>query len=304
MKKIAQLPKWQDGIKGFIAGVLAVIIYASMFLVSRYGVINNIGVYELAFIRYSIAGVLLLPVFIWRKKNSKNILSLKQGVTLAILAGIPYMLLIYYGLKYAPAAHAAAINTGTVPCIVALMTLAKESTLTEKFFKLSSYSAVVIGLFIFTGVSIMQMNHLVIIGDFLFFLSGISWACFTLLSRKWQADSYELTSTISVISLIYVPFYLFIQGVDKLNAIPINEIYIQGFLQGVGSSIIAMLLFTYSIKKIGANHATLLSPFIPLLTAIMAIPVLNEKLSTMQWFGVLLIISGVIFAARIQAGRG
>lgn len=296
--------KLQNRIKGVSAGIVAVIIYASMFLVSRYGVKNNIGIYELAFIRYSIAGMLLLPLFFLRKTSGRSVLTLPQGGLLAIVAGIPYMLLIYFGLKYAPAAHAAAINTGTVPCVVALMTLAKESSLRDKLFKLGSYAAVIVGLFIFTGVSVLQMNHQVIIGDILFFLSGVSWAIFTLLSKKWQADSYELTSTISVISLLYVPIYLSLQGFSKLAAIPTRDILIQGLLQGVGSSIVAMLLFTYSIRKIGANHATLLSPFIPLLTAMMAIPLLHELLSPVQWLGVFLIISGIIFAARFQAGRG
>lgn len=282
---------------GFLAGVGAVVVYALAFLASRYGVTTNIGEYEITFIRYFVAGIILLPTFIYFRTRHRSVLTMKRSFVLAFFAGIPYMLLIYSGLKVSPASHAAAINMATVPCVVAFITRERNFP-SGAFSTASPYVLIFMGLIIFSGLDVLSYNLTILLGDFLFLLSGVFFGVFSVLSKKWGASPQETTANVCVLSLIALPVYLIIFGLKPLQALSVDVILGQALIQGVGTSIIAMLLFTYSLKTLGAKKATLLSPFTPVVTALLAMPLLGEALDITQWIAILVIVAGVILASR------
>jgi drug/metabolite transporter (DMT)-like permease len=103
--------------RGAIYGLAAVCIWGAFIVVSRLGVRTSLPPWDVAAIRFSVAGVILLPYL------AKKGLALDRlgwtGVT-AIVAGFgaPMVLLVNVGLLFTPAAHGGALFPGVMPLMV------------------------------------------------------------------------------------------------------------------------------------------------------------------------------------------
>src|ERR1019366_1956259 len=106
--------------RGGIYGLAAVCIWGAFIVVSRLGVRTSLTPWDVAAIRFTVAGILLAPYL------GKRGLALDRlgwtGVT-AIIAGCgaPMVLLVNVGLLFAPAAHGGALFPGVMPLMVAIL---------------------------------------------------------------------------------------------------------------------------------------------------------------------------------------
>ncbi|MDA3814271.1 MAG: EamA family transporter, partial [Candidatus Cloacimonetes bacterium] len=78
--------------------------------------------------------------------------------------------------------------------------------------------------------------------------------------------------------------------------IPILELAIFG-------SVLAFVLKTYVIKKIGLINSNIFSNMIPVFTAIIAYFVLNEILGIQKFIGIIIVISGLLISQIPQLRR-
>ena len=83
----------------------AVGIYAVQFVAARFSLRKNLTATDLATLRFVGAGMVMLPVV---GAAALSGVGLRRALTLAALAGLPYPIIINWGLTYAPAAHGAA----------------------------------------------------------------------------------------------------------------------------------------------------------------------------------------------------
>lgn len=102
----------------FLPGVVAILfvmaIYAANFVVTRYSVLNGLTSFDLAALRFSVAGLLMLPYFYRLGLTDLGGIGWPRAILLSCLAGSPYMLVFFYGLSFAPASHGAVLNPGTL----------------------------------------------------------------------------------------------------------------------------------------------------------------------------------------------
>jgi drug/metabolite transporter (DMT)-like permease len=54
----------------------------------------------------------------------------------------------------------------------------------------------------------------------------------------------------------------------------------------------------YAVRQLGSQLAALFSPLIPVLTTLLAVPMLGEVPSALQLFGVAAVVGGMLSAAR------
>src|SRR5262245_44256053 len=104
---------------GAFYGLTAVSIWAGCLVVGRLGVQTSLTPWDIAALRFGVAGVILLPYLV------------RQGLALdrlgwiglggLVLRGVPTVLLANTGLLFAPAAHAGALFPGVMPLMVALL---------------------------------------------------------------------------------------------------------------------------------------------------------------------------------------
>jgi drug/metabolite transporter (DMT)-like permease len=134
------------------------------------------------------------------------------------------------------------------------------------------------------------------VGDLLLGVAGVLWGLFTVLARRWQVDPLRATAMVWVLALAYLPGYALVAG-PRLLAAPRGEVIFQAVFQGVGVAIVALALYAWSIRVLGASLASLFMPLVPVLGMLLAVPVLGEIPAPVQLAGVLAVSVGMALAA-------
>ncbi|HAK62722.1 MAG: DMT family transporter [Pseudomonadota bacterium] len=281
---------------GWLAILGAVGIYAGNFVISRYGVKAAIGANDLTALRFGVAGVLMLPLFLRHVESSFRNIGTGRWVILTLLSGPPFTLSMMWGLNFAPVAHGAAIVAGTIPVassIGARIVFGQKIPL----LKLLLFAVIFAGLFLVTGFS-AGTGPGVLFGDFLFMLCGAMWGAFAVALRKWTPAPMPLAALTSVLSLLYLPVYFLFLSPD-FSAASHEQIAVLALYQGVLVSIVSVVLFSLAVHALGPQKATLGNATVPIFAALIAAPVLGEWPSPTQWLGITLTVGSVILAARI-----
>jgi hypothetical protein len=106
--------------RGAIYGLAAVCIWASFIVVSRLGVRTSLTPWDVAAIRFTVAGVLLLPYLV-RRGLAVGRLGWAGVIVIIAGCGAPMVLLVNAGLLFASAAHGGALFPGVMPLMVAIL---------------------------------------------------------------------------------------------------------------------------------------------------------------------------------------
>ena len=279
------------------AGVGAALLYAGQFVVSRWSFQRTLTPWDLAAIRFVVAGSLLLPIVLRHGLRDAAGLGWGRAVVLATLAGAPYTLLMFAGLTLAPAAHGALIITGGTPVVSTAVTWiwfgARPSPA-----RLAGIALIVGGLVLVSGSGLAGAGGArVWLGDLTFAAPTVMWGCFTVLARQWRVEPARGTAVVWVLALAYVPVYLLVFGPRALDA-PAREVIFQGVYQGLGVAIGALMLYAFAIRVLGAPVASLFMPLVPILGMLLAIPVLREIPSPAQIAGLAGVSVGMALASR------
>ena len=106
-----QIPSTSEYVRGAFYGLVAVCIWAAFIVVSRLGVSTTLTPWDVAAIRFTVAGALLLPYLIHKGHAPKRLGW--NGIGSIILGcGAPIVLLVTIGLLFAPAAQGGALFPG------------------------------------------------------------------------------------------------------------------------------------------------------------------------------------------------
>jgi len=281
-----------------IAAVLCVMtVYALNFVGARYSMLHGLTSLDLAALRYSVAGLMMLPNFV-RLGPRLGGLGWRRAIALTGLAGSPYVLVFFAGLSLAPAAHGAVLNPGIVPSVVyiGLVVLGRQRFSTVR---IATLLVIVGGLVLVTGAS-FTIRGAVLAGDALLFLTGISWGLFTLFARLWEVRPAHAATIISVLSMIYVPIY-FLFFYRGFGSVSLPHILAQAAFQGFLMSLAALYFITFAVRRLGAQLTSLFSPMIPVMTTLLAVPLLAEIPTAAQWAGVALVAAGMVTDWRLSS---
>lgn len=277
---------------GIGAMMLAMAIFASNFVVSRYGTTGTLTAFDLVALRYGVAGGILSLVMLRNRLEPLRKLGLRKCLTLACLAGAPYMLLIFWGVTFISATRAATINAGVVPIATAGLTYLVFGTPLRKG-KLVALAVIVCGLVLLTS-HIPGAKTFTIIGDVLLALSGVSWAGLYICIRLWKIDSFTVTGAVSVLSFVmFLPLYLLFCDSHIPDA-PVFDVFVQGVNQGVMTAFVALFLVAYGVKRVGAENASVFAPLVPVFSAVLSIFLLSEAPTLLQCAGIVLVILGML----------
>ncbi|MCC7270849.1 MAG: EamA family transporter, partial [Rhodocyclaceae bacterium] len=95
-------------------------------------------------------------------------------------------------------------------------------------------------------------------------------------------------------------WYFFLPS--TLAQAPVGEIALQAVYQGVLVVFVAMLLYVFAVRQLGAQTVALLMAFVPGLSALAAVPVLGEPLSLLTLAGLGAVTLGAVLGARAVPG--
>jgi drug/metabolite transporter (DMT)-like permease len=283
-------PTTSDYARGAIYGLAAVCIWAGFIVASRLGVRTSLTPWDVAAIRFAVAG-LLLP-YAWRKGLALEHLGWLGVAAIVAGCGAPMVLLVNAGLLFAPAAHAGALFPGVIPLMVAMLAAAilKETFTPQKNIGLVLIVMGAVGIVAGAGGTIGTAQN---IGDALFLAAGLAWAGYTVAMRRARLDGLHAAAIAAIGSLVlYLPGYALIAGTRVFKA-PLADIALQAVVQGVLTAIVALLLYGRMVGLLGATRGAAFVALTPAMTALLAIPILDEWPAAVDWTAIALISLGV-----------
>jgi drug/metabolite transporter (DMT)-like permease len=277
-----------------LAVLSTMVIYGSNFAVSRYATQHGLAPPDMVALRFAVAGLIMLPVFLLRGGTTCAGLGWKKGVVLAILSGAPMTLLMNIGLQLAPAAHGASIGPGTVTTVGIVYGMVAAAR-TPSAWTVAGLGAILAGLATLAIAGSVGGTSKTLLGDGLFFLMGALWGTYPIVLHRWRVDPITSAAVVSVLSLAYLPVYLAFET-SRLGDVPVSMLLFQALYQGPLNVVLGLFLWGYGVKTLGAARTQLFPPLIPVLGTLFAVPILGEIPGPFQVLGIAAIVCGILLS--------
>lgn len=281
---------------GVFAAFLWVAITAVQFVMARFSLASTLMPADIATARFVGAAIVFLPVL--RMVSFRNLTWLR-ACGLAILTGLPYPLIINWGLVFAPAAHAAALGPASIVVFTFLITWLQTREPVPNIRKLA-IATIIVGLGFFIAKSGVSSPE-VLIGDALFVTSGLMFSFYAIYVGRWQINPVGVTVAVVYLSCLFLPV-LWLAETTSIGSAAFSQIALQMLIHGALAGAAAVVLYNFMIGSFGAQTASLFGPLIPISTTVLGAVVLGEVPSTVQIFGITIIFVGMIlpvFSPRV-----
>jgi drug/metabolite transporter (DMT)-like permease len=275
---------------GAACGVAAVSIWAGWIVVARQGLRSSLTPWDIAALRFGVAGVLMLPIVLAKGLAIDRLGWI--GLAAIVLGGAAPVFLANTGLLFAPAAQAGALFPGVMPLMVAMMAaLVLGEAVTRT--KLLGFALILCGVVAITMASGGVLGSRQNLGHALFLSAALAWACYTVAMRRARLDGLHAAALSAVGSmLLYLPIFWALPGTAVASA-PWRDIALQAFVQGVLTAVVSLVLYGRAVNILGASSGAAFAALCPAMTAVFGIPMLGEWPRAIDWAAILSISAGV-----------
>jgi drug/metabolite transporter (DMT)-like permease len=139
----------------------------------------------------------------------------------------------------------------------------------------------------------------VLAGQGLLLLSALMWAGFTIVARRSGLSPLHATAIVSTGSaLLFLPVYFLFLSPTIQHA-PWQAILVQGFYQGIVTSLLSLAAWTRAIAMLGPSRAAPFAALAPAMASLLAIPLLGEWPTLPEMAAVLFVSLGVPLASGL-----
>ncbi len=280
--------------QGLIAGLLAVACWAGFVLVSRAGGRSPLTPWDIMAIRFGVGSLLLLP-FLRPGRLWLN----RRGLTLALVGGLGYGLAVYQGFRLTSAVHAAVMLPGLIPFGAALFAALILGDRPSPLRWLGLVTIAVGGVLMLASTG----GHGDPAGDLWLVAAVLCWSLYTVLARRWQVSAWTGAITTALWSAaLFLPLYLlWLPG--NLAAASVGDIALQVVYQGLIATVLAMLLYLRAVSSIGPAAMGALMALVPVVSGLLAVPVLGEALSVTEAVALAVTSVGAVLASGLLRRR-
>lgn len=281
-------------IYGILGGILAAMLYGGWPVISRLGTLGTFDAYDLAFLRFAVAGLVMLPVVLFQRtdRNGYAGIAWPRLAALAIFSGLPYGLLVYVGFGMTPAGHGAVLLPGSIVVFSAIFA-ARYLGDRVSGLRLAGLAAVVTGIVVLGGGSFAHGIPGQWRGHIMFVVAGALWAAFTVAARAWRVPPVATTAFVTVTSAAaYIPAYAMTAGTRIFDQ-PSHSILLQAVYQGVAVGVVAVVVYTKVVGWLGATRASAFTALVPAIASVLAAGFLGEPVTIPAFAGLVLVSLGM-----------
>ena len=288
--------------KAYIMLILATLFWAGNFTIGKFAFTENIPPYSLAFLRWALVWVILIPFTFRETLKKKN--EIKDNLSLFFILGLTsvgiFSSFTYNALNHTQVINASLFNTAIPVSIILVCFLLKiEKT---NIFQISGLIVSILG--ILAIITRLDLNILLTLsfnkGDIYMLVAIISWGIYSALLKR-KTFNISLLSLIQVICtfglIILLPAFLFELTQEKIIEVNSNFFYILFFI-AIFPSIGSYYCWAGAVSIIGANRAGIFLSLIPLFSTIFAMIFFNEKFLFFHFIGSVLIILGLFLSNK------
>ena len=162
------------------------------------------------------------------------------------------------------------------------------------------------------GVILISLNgkntlHLNPLGDFLAVLAMVSWGMYSAFVKKigeWNYPMIAATRRIYFYGIIFLIPVLLWQGASwDVSQFKNPEILLNFLFLGFGASAMGFFLWNLSTKWIGALKTSVYIYISPVVTVVLSVFILSEKLTWISVAGMVLILIGLLMSQKKSVGE-
>ena len=283
---------------GTLLAIVACVIWSGNFIASRYAY-QLTGPISLAFFRWTIATITMLPFAIKNFKKEKQLFkdNLSYFFWMALVGVAVYNTMIYQAGHSTTAINMALYGSIIHPIVA---TLLAAWVVQEKLHWKSIAGIVlgIIGIIVLLSKGDIQtlLQFKFSTGDLWMIGSGLCFGTYNVFVRKKPvgiSNNSFLLVLFAIGTIVLSPFAVYemnyVQPVHFSKELLIVVLYI-----GIGNSTIAYLLWNMAIHRLGSAKTALFGTLIPFLSSIEALFILNEQFTIFQMISGLIIISGIV----------
>jgi len=292
----------RENTKAYIMLILATLFWAGNFTIGKFAFTENIPPYSLAFFRWTLVWIILLP-FTY-KEFPKIKREVKGNLSLFFILGFTsvgiFSAFTYNALNHTQVINASLFNFAIPVSIILVCFLLKiEKT---NIFQISGLIVSVLG--ILAIITRLDLDILLTLnfnkGDIYMLIAIISWGIYSAFLKK-KTINISLLSLVQVVCafglIILFPAFLFELAQGKTIEVNSNLFYILLYI-AIFPSIGSYYCWAGAVSIIGANRAGIFLSLIPLFSTIFAIIFFNEKFLFFHFIGSVLIILGLFLSNK------
>ena len=282
--------------------VCATLFWAGNFNIGKFAFIESISPFTLAFLRWLLVWIILMPL------TYREIISLKKIIfknfKLLFLLGATsvflFTALTYKALNYTQVINASLFNTAIPATIILVCFLLKiEKT---NIFQLSGLLISTLGILVI--ITKLDLDILLSLdfntGDLFMVAAIISWGVYSafLKKRNFEISLLALVQIICTFGLLMLTpaFFIELNQGNSIN-VNLNLIYILLYV-AIFPSIGSYYCWTGAVSIIGPNRAGIFLMLIPMFSAVMAIFFFKEEFQLYHFIGSIFVIIGLFLANK------
>jgi drug/metabolite transporter (DMT)-like permease len=283
-----------------VAATVVVSIWSGWLIVTKVGAESTLTIYDIAALRFGLSGLISLPIVVYFRAWQG--LPAHRLAALAVLAGVPYVLLSYAAFTFAPAAYGGVFMNGVLPALtLALAWLWLKER--PRSVQVGGAALIIAGAGLAAWDAGAEPASGAWVGALLFLVAAASFSLYMVLNRLWQVTMPQVLFSLSVVSgALYVPiWYLFLPS--NLAHTAMSQILLQGGYQ-ILPNLVGLNLVAFAVRSVGASPTAAIMSAVPSLGAILGLLILGERLGGLTWSGVAVLSLGILLTAVRPRRRG
>lgn len=279
---------------GVLAAIGVVLIWSSWLVISRAAALTPLTPYDLTAIRYGISAIFGLPIVLYFKPWRQ--MTLLRIITITVLLGPVYVLLIFSGFQYAPASHGGIFMNGTLPIftfLIGWLWLSQRPTGVQALASL----VILTGVILTIGDATFDFG-LSWPGDLMFVGAAVLFCLYMTVSRLWNVTATQVLLCSAILNaILFVPIWYFFLPSGIAETTP-SQFWLQALFQGLVPNLAGLLLIAVAARNIGpAATATFMST-VPALGALLGFIFLGEEIGWVSWVGLSVLTIGIFLMTK------
>ena len=292
----------QSNFLAYIFLLLTVTFWAGNFVVGKFASFYNVPPFSLNFYRWLFAWLILMPFTISEiiKKKEYIISNYKIFLVLGITSITIFNSIVYYSLNFTQVISGV-LMISTIPVMIMFFSSILKIEKTN-LFQIIGVILSIAGVIIiitkanFEIIKSLNFNK----GDITMVLAMFSWALYsTLLKRqKYELSQISLLQVVISFGLIFlIPIYFIEYQIGFRINIDMPFILILSYVV-LFPGLASFILWIKGIALIGANRSGVFLHLMPIISALMAMIIFDEKFMFYHILGACFIISGILLSNK------
>mgnify|MGYP003977923677 FL=1 len=280
---------------GYAAAWCIVFVWSFWLIVSRVANQSGLTIYDLAAFRYGLAALIAVPLCLYYKPWRG--LRLVQIAVFSFILGPVYILIVFSGFLYAPAAHGGIFMNGVLPLISILFALVLIRVLPSLRQATGAVLILVSAIALALDASVSSGKD-AWIGDLLFLVGALFFSIYMILSERWKLGAMQIIFCGTIVNaVLYLPVWYFWLP-SGLSDAPMGPLLLKAIYQGFVPNLIGLLFIAHASQNIGTGNTSFILAAVPGGGAILGALILGETLSLIGILALILLTSGLLLSVR------